>query len=573
MHKNKKMIKFLIKYIKKQKKYFYITFLATLLIPCFTIFDPIFWGKAVGNIMRGNFNGFVKYVLLFAVIWFVRDILLIISSRMESRFYAGVIKDFRLDMYKKIVNLPIEVFDKMNTGELINRVADGTSDIVNVSIRIIDLMVRVIRDILIIIVMFFICKEIALVYIGICFVIYIVHKTYGKKIKRIAESIKKNSDSYVSNLHQSILGVREIKALGIKQKAIKNFSNIINVVKDKNIKSKDIKSGFDMIASILRLMLWLIVFIIAGYKIFIRKLLVDYIVPIGEYTHWIINTITDLTNLGIDIQKALVSLERIYDMLNDQKYQSQEYGNKNIILNKADIYLKDIKFEYEKGIEVLEGVNLHIKNNTKVAFVGRSGVGKSTIFNLLLRFYDVKEGEILVNNFNIKDLTEECLRDNITVIRQEPFLFNMSVKENIKIAKTNASFEEIVDASKKAYIHEYIESLPNGYDTIIGEGGINLSGGQKQRIAIARAIIRKSKILLFDEATSALDNKSQEYIKRVIDELSNSCTIIIIAHRLNTIIDCDEICFMDKGKVLDKGSHLELMNKCESYKLLYLNEV
>ena len=217
-------------------------------------------------------------------------------------------------------------------------------------------------------------------------------------------------------------------------------------------------------------------------------------------------------------------------------------------------------------------MNLKIDSNKKIAIVGKSGNGKSTIFNLLLRYFDSSIGSILIDGINIKDLTEESLRKNISIIRQAPFLFNESILDNFRYVKKNATLKEIREVCKRAYIDDYIMSLPKKYNTVIGEGGVNLSGGQKQRIAIARTLLLNTKIILFDEATSALDNESQEYIKRTIDSLITNHTVIIVAHRLSTIIDADVINVIDKGKLVASGTHNHLINNSLIYKNLYNSE-
>ena len=217
-------------------------------------------------------------------------------------------------------------------------------------------------------------------------------------------------------------------------------------------------------------------------------------------------------------------------------------------------------------------MNLKIDSNKKIAIVGKSGNGKSTIFNLLLRYFDSSIGSILIDGINIKDLTEESLRKNISIIRQAPFLFNESILDNFRYVKKNATLKEIREVCKRAYIDDYIMSLPKKYNTVIGEGGVNLSGGQKQRIAIARTLLLNTKIILFDEATSALDNESQEYIKRTIDSLVTNHTVIIVAHRLSTIIDADVINVIDKGKLVASGTHNHLINNSLIYKNLYNSE-
>ena len=204
--------------------------------------------------------------------------------------------------------------------------------------------------------------------------------------------------------------------------------------------------------------------------------------------------------------------------------------------------------------------------------MGRSGQGKTTIFNLLTRVFDVSKGSITIDGINIEDLTEESLRQNISIIRQDPFLFNNTIKENFKLLDENITLKEIRKYCQMAYIDDYIMTLPKKYNTVLGEGGVNLSGGQKQRLAIARALAKKSKIILFDEATSALDNESQDYIKKVIDDLVKDHTVIIVAHRLSTIKDADVIYVILDGKVNDMGTHKELMQKSSIYKKLYQSE-
>ena len=215
---------------------------------------------------------------------------------------------------------------------------------------------------------------------------------------------------------------------------------------------------------------------------------------------------------------------------------------------------------------------MEIETNKKVAIVGPSGQGKSTIFNLLTRIFDPISGEILIDGINIQDFTEDNLHSTISIIRQEPFLFNKTIRENFLMVNDKLTQKAMIEYCKKAKIHDYIMTLPKQYDTLLGEGGVNLSGGQKQRIAIARALIKNSKIILFDEATSALDNNSQDYIKKTIDELSLNHTVIIVAHRLSTINDADIINVINEGKLVDSGTKDKLLKTSEIFKMLYNSE-
>ena len=214
-------------------------------------------------------------------------------------------------------------------------------------------------------------------------------------------------------------------------------------------------------------------------------------------------------------------------------------------------------------------MNFEIKPNERVAFVGKSGAGKTTIFNLIARLYHTTQGKILLDNVNINDLTCSTIRDNMSIITQNPYIFNFSIKDNLLLAKENATMDEIRDACKMACIDDYIMTLPDKYETIVGENGVILSGGQKQRLAIARALLMKTEIILFDEATSALDNETQSKIQEAINNLKGEYTILIVAHRLSTVIDSDRIFVVNDGKIISSGSHKELLKNCVYYKNLY----
>lgn len=293
-------------------------------------------------------------------------------------------------------------------------------------------------------------------------------------------------------------------------------------------------------------------------------------IVIESYVWRIDDLVESLSDFGVFYNKISVSLNRIDEIVNNRLYNDEVFGDKELVSTKAIIKFNDVYFKYgDTDDYTLKGLNMVIEPHKKIAIIGRSGNGKSTIFNLLLRYFDVSSGSITVDDINIKDLTENSLRNNISIIRQNPFLFNLSIMDNFRLVKRNVTLEEVREVCKKSYIDDYIMSLPNKYETIIGEGGVNLSGGQKQRIAIARTLLINTKIILFDEATSALDNESQEYIKQTIDNLIIDHTVVVVAHRLSTIVDSHKILVINDGVLEASGTHRELMNSSKTYRTLY----
>lgn len=352
-----------------------------------------------------------------------------------------------------------------------------------------------------------------------------------------------------------------------------NFKNIVRNIYFKINKQMITERNYNAWIYILNCTLEFVIFTTCIILIINKTGSFAFFMAMTYYVYRFMNTIELMMNLSTSIQKMKVSIERLSEILDNKLYKDEKFG----IVSKTDILgnieFKNITFKYpNEEKEIFEEFNLTIPTGKKVAIVGKSGQGKTTIFNLLLRYFDSDTGVILVDDIPIEDFTEDSLRENIAIIRQEPFIFNKTILENLKIIDPYMSLKKIRNACKLAEIDEYIMSLPNKYDTMIGEGGINLSGGQKQRLAIARALLKNSKIILFDEATSALDNENQSKIKQAIDNLVKDHTIIIVAHRLSTIIDADIIYLIDGGKVVASGTHKQLLKKSMIYKNLYINE-
>ena len=572
--KNKNAFSIIFKYLKNDKLKLFIYLVLVLFSYLPGLLAAFFWGYALEKLFVKDFDSFAIYLIIWESIWIFFFVILSIPRDMlynylEIKFTKNVSKD----LYVKMSNLPAKAFEEKGVGELINRLYTDPD-------RVMDLLKSLIK---------LVCKSIVIFFVlGLCFHIswllglevlvfgfvmgYISYKFFPK-IKDVQKEIKKDSDEYVKRATENITGIREIKALGIKKTINKIMFSKIDLLFDKSVKIKKYEIVYYNLSSLVYFILQLIIFLSCGYLVCTGKIPYSIFIVVESYIWRIDEVVESISDFGIDYNKVTVSLNRIDELINNKLYEDERFGKKNLKNVKGVLEFKNASFKYsDEEDEVINNLNLKLVPNRKIAIVGKSGNGKSTIFNLILRYFDITKGEILLDGVNIKDLTEESLRNNISIIRQTPFLFNMSIFDNFRLVKENVTLREIRDVCKKAYIDDYIMSLPKEYETVIGEGGVNLSGGQKQRLAIARTLLLNTKIILFDEATSALDNESQEYIKKTIDDLVKNHTVIIVAHRLSTIVDADEINIIEKGSLLDSGKHKELLKSCNIYKNLYLNE-
>ncbi len=573
--KAKNNFRILWQYLKddKLKLFAYLTLVILTYIP--GLLSAILWGYALEHLTNMNFKMFLFFLILWEGLYIFFYVILstprdFLYNYLEVKFSKNVLKD----LYHKITELPAIAFEDIGVGEFINRMVTDPDRVMELLARLIKMTCKsvVVIIVLVIALKTSIILGVEIIIFGI--IMGFISTRFLPKIKNSQEKIKKESDAYVKSATENLTGIREIKALGIKKnierRMFKNFDDLFN--EQKKIKKYEVV--YYNLNSLIYFILQFIILFTSGYLFINGQMTLAIFIVIESYIWRIDDVVESISDFGINYNKVSVSLKRIDEIINNRLYKDEKFGSKELKNPKGLIEFKNVKFKYTKDEDyTLKGLNLTLEPNKKIAIIGKSGNGKSTIFNLLLRYFNTTEGEILIDGININDLTEESLRDNISIIRQTPFLFNISIKENFEIVKKDVTLEEIRNVCKKAYIDDYIMSLPNKYDTIIGEGGVNLSGGQKQRIAIARTLLLNTKIILFDEATSALDNESQEYIKMTIDNLIKDHTIIIVAHRLSTIIDSDIIHIIDKGELAGSGTHKELLEKSSIYRSLYNTEM
>ena len=566
--------KILWNYIKEDKLKLFLYIFLVILTYLPVLFSAYFWGKALEYLILKDFKNFLIYLIIWEGTYIILyTILQIPKDKLYNNLELKFMKNVSIDLYKKIDNLPAKAFEDIGVGEFINRLYTDPDRVMELLAKLIKLLCKALVVIAIIILAFSISWILGLEIVIFGVSMGFISTKFFPKIKKTQESIKKESDNYVKIATENITGIREIKSLGIKNNIEKNILKQLTDLFNKNKKIRNYEVWYYGLNNIVYFLLQFIILLTAGYFFIKGHITYATFIMLEMYIWRIDEVVESISEFGVSYNKVTVSLKRIGEIVNNELYEDEKFGTKTITSINGTIEFKDVKFRYSSDEDyTLNGLSLKIEPHKKVAIVGRSGNGKSTIFNLLLRYFDATTGQILIDDIDIKDLTEKDLRKNISIIRQSPFLFNLSIIDNFKLVKPDITLKEIRKYCKKAYIDDYIMSLPKQYDTIIGEGGVNLSGGQKQRLAIARTLMLNTKIILFDEATSALDNESQEYIKKTIDALVKNHTVIIVAHRLSTIVDADIINVIDKGTLESYGTHTELLKKSEVYQNLYSNE-
>ena len=559
--------------LAKENKFKLMFFSLGILISGFSsMLTGILNGKAVEEIT--NFN--LKNAIIFLFIYLFSQLFFNIIQRFSitgiQKWEIELTRKVNYLTYEKTLALPAYAFEEKTSGEFINRITNDSSVIINSFDSLISLASNFLASFIILIYIFFNSPLVAFEIILFIIIFGLFVKFFQPKLEKAHKERKKINDMGITQINESVRGIREIKTLGVKTSLFKNLKSLIDQAINKSFEEIDLYTLYDLIGIILKSILEVGTFITCAILLYYGHISLTFFIAITYYIYrytWIIENLTAFTKT---YNETKVALSRINEILENKLYNDVTFGNTHLLDCEGIITFSNVTFAYPNESDTLKDFSITFEPHKKIGIVGKSGQGKTTIFNLLTRVFDPNEGKILLDNVDIRDLTEESLRKNISIIRQDPFLFNKTIRENFKLLKENITLREIRKYTKMAYIDDYIMSLPKKYDTILGEGGVNLSGGQKQRLAIARALAKKSQVILFDEATSSLDNESQNYIKKVIDELVVDHTIIIVAHRLSTIKDADIIYVIDDGQIKDFGTHKELMKKSSIYKRLYNSE-
>ncbi len=560
------------RFYKKYLGMFILVIILSLLGSGVSVLSPIFEGNLVDQFTQFN----VPKILEYAIWLFTVQVLALMVYTVWYVFLIKLNKNIKIDIKHELVTsltaLETQNFDKTNSGVFISRINKDANELASFYNNVVDCLADILSNIGFVIYIGFLNVWVflfILVYISIVFIIENFRiKAWFKNRKRWKEADEKVVGAY----GEIVRGVRDVKVLNLKESVISKAETLQN-------EAIRISQKFDMTN-----MWWRRASALStnaldfAFIVFSVMLVLNGLMPLSTMlvVYIYMGRVRGLINYVINVKQHFVdgelAAQRVFEILESTTYPRETFGNVKLPEFKGDIKFKKVNFGYSDDEMLFKNMSFEINAGQTVAIVGKSGQGKSTILSLIDKLYKVQKGEILIDGVNVNDLTEQSLRDNVSIVMQIPYIFNTTIKENLQFVKPDATDKEIYEACKQAQIHDFIMEQPKQYESMIGENGVVLSGGQRQRLAIARALLKNSKVILFDEATSALDNQSQGKIKKVIDNLKRTHTIVIVAHRLSTVVDCDKIIVIDNNKVAAEGTHKQLMRNCEVYKELYKTE-
>ena len=561
-------------YGKEFKKNMFIFCFLSLIFIFVNVIYPIFTAKQLTSLTGGVF----KELIVATLIIFGFDILSALKTvairKNTQVFFRGTFKKLQIAVSKEILRIKVKDIDNNSSGVFIERLNSDCTELSHIFTIGVGQLTGLLTNIGVFIAVFIINKWAFLYYL---FCSIIVTITYVIRVKAVNEKdkiLRKQREKNTGLTGELVRGVRDIKMLNARSSFIKEIETSIENVTQKNFDMRNTEMKYNLVINIFTAFFKTILIFLLIYLISINNTTIAIAVVLYSYRDNImVNLMEKIGSLLSEIKTFNLSSKRVFSMFDESEFKKEKFGTTHLDHVDGNFEFKNVSFGYDKDNKVLDNLSFKVNANETVAFVGRSGAGKTTIFNLLCKMYDIDDGEITIDNVNINTLDEESIRGNITIISQNPYIFNLSIRDNLKLVKDDLTEKEMIKACKMACLDDFIKTLPEGYDTVVGEGGVTLSGGQRQRLAIARAFIQKTEIILFDEATSALDNETQKKIQEAIDNLKKEYTILIIAHRFSTIINSDRIYYIEDGKVLDYGTHKELLKKCKQYKNLYESEL
>lgn len=568
-----KYVKKCYPYFKREKKALIILIIISLIISIFNSFGPALMAKVLDYATSSRLDVALKYLLFVVGLGLVIDFFdKIVFTRNYTKIQESITNNIKKDVISSYFEIDNKELLKTSSGIFLTRITSDPDNIINAFDAVRGNFTKILSNIFVFIYIFHINFVLGIITVIGTICVYLVEKSAMDKWNAYRKRRNKLRDRNTTIINEGLKGTHDIKLLNIVEHFKNKVSGNLDELCNDTVGSIKVDSGYVFLRTVVVYAFTTILIVLSIYFVKFDVIKVSSLIAIFMYKDRLFTSILYLAWTERQLKEFALSAERIFEVIDHSKFNIEHYGNKRVNELSGKIEFKNVYFKYEKD-SVLKGVSFNIEPKDTVAIVGKSGSGKTTIVNLISKIYEVDKGSILLDENNINDLDKYSIRNNISVISQKPYLFNMTIKENLLLVSPNASQKQIENVCKICELHDYIMSLPKKYNTLVGEGGVTLSGGECQRVAIARALLMKTNIILFDEATSALDNETQENIQKAINNISSEYTMIIIAHRLSTIKNCNKIIVIDDGRVSGIGTHNELYKNNEIYKSLYEKEL
>ena len=570
---NRQTVRRILRYIRPYAPLVALSLFLSLLTVALTLYIPILTGRSVDFIVgtgQVNFTGLFAVIVAILISVCVTALAQWVMSHINNKITYSIVRDLRVEAFNRLQELPLSYVDKHPSGDLISRIVtdiDQFSD--GLLLGFTQLFSGVITILGTIAFMLSISPLVTLIVVLLSPLSFLVANFVSKRTYTMFRMQSQSRGELTGYTNEMLGGIKVVGAFNYQEEADRRFDELNKNLSDVSLKATFYSSITNPTTRFLYAVIYAGVAIAGGFSAIAGKITVGKLSSFLSYTNQYTKPFNEITGVLAEFQNSIASAARVFELL-DEPAETPEAENAVVLSDpRGEIELSHVAFSYLPEKPLIEDLNLSVRPGQRIAIVGPTGCGKTTLINLLMRFYDVREGAIRVDDHDIREITRQSLRESYGMVLQETFLKSATIRENIAYGRPEASLEEVITAARKAHAHSFISRMPQGYDTVISEGGGNLSQGQKQLLCIARVMLCLPPMLILDEATSSIDTMTEIRIQRAFETLMEGRTSFVVAHRLSTIQTADVILVMDKGHIIEQGTHSELLKKGGFYARLY----
>ncbi|MCI5676475.1 MAG: ABC transporter ATP-binding protein/permease [Clostridia bacterium] len=570
---NRQTVRRILRYIRPYAPLVALSLFLSLLTVALTLYIPILTGRSVDFIVgtgQVNFTGLFAVIVAILISVCVTALAQWVMSHINNKITYSIVRDLRVEAFNRLQELPLSYVDKHPSGDLISRIVtdiDQFSD--GLLLGFTQLFSGVITILGTIAFMLSISPLVTLIVVLLSPLSFLVANFVSKRTYTMFRMQSQSRGELTGYTNEMLGGIKVVGAFNYQEEADRRFDELNKNLSDVSLKATFYSSITNPTTRFLYAVIYAGVAIAGGFSAIAGKITVGKLSSFLSYTNQYTKPFNEITGVLTEFQNSIASAARVFELL-DEPAETPEAENAVVLSDpRGEIKLSHVAFSYLPEKPLIEDLNLSVRPGQRIAIVGPTGCGKTTLINLLMRFYDVREGAIRVDDHDIREITRQSLRESYGMVLQETFLKSATIRENIAYGRPDASLEEVITAARKAHAHSFISRMPQGYDTVISEGGGNLSQGQKQLLCIARVMLCLPPMLILDEATSSIDTMTEIRIQRAFETLMEGRTSFVVAHRLSTIQTADVILVMDKGHIIEQGTHSELLQKGGFYARLY----